>query len=161
MNWDINNKNKIQAHYQYSWQTSELMDLYSNTIHTGFRNFSKGYDDFVKFGNQNATLGYTLGYTLGGWTDRYFVSAMIGYSYAERYFSSQSILSQNYSVSEPVVLSDRNSLFTNVSADYYLKFMKTNVKIKGNFSQSNYQTFVPLFHQIMDTELNCVPDLQV
>lgn len=57
LNWDINNKNKIQAYYQYSWQTSELMDLYSNTIHAGFRNFTKGYDDFVKFGNQNATLG--------------------------------------------------------------------------------------------------------
>lgn len=92
---------------------------------------------------------------------------MIGYSYAERYFSSQSILSQNYSVSEPVVLSDRNSLFSNVSVDYYLKFVKTNVKIKGNFSQSSYQNYVnasdirSIVFQIMDTELNCVPDSQV
>lgn len=68
----------------------------------------------MKFANQNATLGYTL----GGWADRYLVSAMIGYSHADRYFSSQSILLQNYSVSELVVLSDRNSLFTHVSADY-------------------------------------------
>src|SRR5690606_31192760 len=72
----------------------------------------------------------------------YFISAMIGFSYAERYFSSQSILSQNYLVSEPVVLFDRNSLFSNVSVDYYLKFMKTNVKIKGNFSKSSYQNYV-------------------
>lgn len=138
LNWDINNKNKIQAYYRYSWQTSELIDLYSNTIHTGFRSFSKGYNDFVKFGNHNATLAYNY----GAWMDRFLFAIMIGYSQADKYFSSQSILTQNYSITEPVILRDRTSLFSNATVDYYLKFMKTNMKIKGNYSHSNYQNYV-------------------
>lgn len=64
--------------------------------------------------------------------------------YLKDFFTSTNFhfLFQNYSISEQIILSDKNSLFSNVSVDYYLKFMKTNMKIKENFSQSSYQNYV-------------------
>ena len=138
LNWEINSKNKLQASYNYNWQTSSLLDLYSNYIHSGFRNFSVGYNDFTKFANQNANLMYTF----GNWSDRFFMSAMTGYSFSDQYFSSRSILSQNYSVSEPVVLNNREMIYFNLNADYYFKKIKSNFKFTFGGNSSNYQNYV-------------------
>ncbi len=138
LNWEINAKNKLQASYSYNWQTSSLLDIYPNYIHSGFRNFSVGYKDFTQFANQNANLMYTF----GNWSDRFFMSAMTGYSFSDQYFSSRSILSQNYSVSEPVVLNNREMIYFNINADYYFKKIKSNFKFTFGGNTSNYQNFV-------------------
>ena len=138
LNWEINSKNKLQASYNYNWQTSSLADVYSNYIHSGFRNFSVGYNDFTKFANQNANLMYTF----GNWSDRFFMSAMTGYSFSDEYFSSRSILSQNYFVSEPVVLNNREMIYFNLNADYYFKKIKSNFKLTFGGNSSNYQNYV-------------------
>ena len=137
-NWELNGKNKIQAGYQYNWQTNDLLNMYSGTIHKGFRNFSTGYDDFTKFANHNAHIMYTL----GNWSDRFFLSAMAGYSFADEYFSSKSVLTQNYSVSEPVVLNNRTMAYYNLNADYYFKQIKSNLKLSIGGNSSHYQNYV-------------------
>lgn len=138
IDWEINHKNKLQASYSYNWRTSGLLNIYPNYIHSGFRNFSTGYDDFTKFANQNVNLMYSL----GNWSDRFFMSAMTGYSFSDQYFSSKSTLTQNYSVSEPVVLNNREMIFFNLNADYYLRKIKSNFKVTLGGSTSNYQNFV-------------------
>lgn len=81
-------------------------------------------------------------YSLGNWSDRFFMSAMTGYSFSDQYFSSKSTLTQNYSVSEPVVLNNREMIFFNLNADYYLRKIKSNFKVTLGGSTSNYQNFV-------------------
>lgn len=138
LNWEINTKNKVQVSYNYNWQTNSLLNMYPNYIHTGFRSFSVGYDDFTKFATQNANIMYTL----GNWSDRFFLSAMAGYSYADEYFSTKSILSQNYSVSEPIILNDRSMIFYNLNADYYFKQIKSNFKFTFGGNSSQFQNYV-------------------
>lgn len=137
-NWEINSKNKIQASYNYNWQTNNLLNMYPDHIHSGFRSFSKGYTDFTKFANHNANLMYTL----GNWSDRFFMSAMTGYSFAEEYFSTTSVLSQNYSVSEPIILKGRSMVYYNLNADYYFKQIKSNLKFTFGGNTSQYQNYV-------------------
>lgn len=137
-NWEINSKNKLQASYSYNWQTNSLLNMYPDYIHSGFRNFSVGYGDFTKFANQNANILYTL----GNWSDRFFMSAMGGYSYADEYFSTKSVLSQNYSVSEPIVLNNRSMIFYRLNADYYFKPIKSNFKFTFGGNSSQFQNYV-------------------
>ena len=138
LNWEINTKNKIQVSYNYNWQTNSLLNVYPNYIHTGFRSFSVGFDDFTKFASQNANLMYML----GNWSDRFFMSALVGYSYSDEYFSTKSILSQNYSVSKPIVLNDRSMVFYNLNADYYFKQIKSNFKFTFGGNSSQFQNYV-------------------
>ena len=138
LNWELNTKNKLQATYNYNWQASSLLDIYPNYIHSGFRSFSSGYTDFTKFANQNANLMYTF----GNWSDRFFMSAMTGYSFSDEYFSSRSVLAQNYSLSEPVVLNNREMVYYNFNADYYFKKIKSNFKFTFGGNSSKYQNYV-------------------
>src|SRR5690606_39776899 len=88
--------------------------------------------------NQNANILYTL----GNWSDRLFMSAMGGYSYADEYFSTKSVLSQNYSVSEPIVLNNRSMIFYSLNADYYFKPIKSNFKFTFGGNSSQFQNYV-------------------
>jgi len=137
-NWEINSKNKIQASYNYNWQTNSLMNMYPNYIHSGFRSFSSGYTDFTKFANHNANLMYTF----GNWSDRFFMSAMVGYSFANEYFSTKSILSQYYSISDPVILKDRSTKYFSFNTDYYFKQIKSNFKLVVGGNSSQFQNYV-------------------
>lgn len=137
-NWEINSKNKIQASYNYNWQTNSLMNMYPNYIHSGFRSFSSGYTDFTKFANHNANLIYTL----GNWSDRFFMSAMVGYSFANEYFSTKSILSQYYSISDPVILKARSTTYFSFNTDYYFKQIKSNFKLVVGGNSSQFQNYV-------------------
>jgi len=137
-NWDINRKNRINGTYGFNWQTNDFMNMNPNYIHTGFRSFSLGYADFTKFANHNANIGYAY----GNWSDRFIASAFIGYSYADKYFSSKSTLAQNYSLSEPIVLNDRDIQFYNITIDYYFKFIRTNLKLNFGGNASKFQNYV-------------------
>ena len=138
LNWEINAKNKIQTSYSYNWQTNSLLNMYSDYIHFGFRNFGTGYNDFTKFANHNANVMYTF----GNWSDRFFMSAMTGYAFSDEYFSTNSILSQNYSISTPVILNNRSMVFYNFNGDYYFKKIKSNFKFTFGGSDSQYQNYV-------------------
>lgn len=136
--WKINKKNMLRLDYKYTWRTSEVFDLQPNYIHTSFRNFSKGYEQFTRFGNQKATLLYTL----GNWTERYFLSAFVSYSYADKYFSNKSSITPNYSLSEYIILQNKNSWLANISTDYYLQKIRTNLKVNTSIYHSRYQNLV-------------------
>ena len=136
--WEINNKNKLQAGYNYNMKANNLLNMYPNYLHTGFRSFTTGYTNFVKFANHSSSFMYTF----GNWSDRFFMAAMAGYSFSEEYFSSRSVLAQNYTISTPIVLKDRSMIYYNLNTDYYFKAIKTNLKIVFGGSNSQYQNYV-------------------
>lgn len=138
VNWEVNSRNKLQAAYRYNRQTSPLTSLYPQYIHSGFRSFSAGYGNFTEFTTHNGSLNYSL----GNWSDRFFMSASTGYSFSERYFSTSTVMSQNYSVTIPVVLNNRSMVYYNLSTDYYFKHLKSNFKATLTGNRSKYQNYV-------------------
>ncbi len=138
LNWELNSKNKFQATYRYNQHTGQLTNMYPQYIHSGFRSFSTGYGNFTKFGVHNTSLSYSL----GNWSDRFFMSAVTGYSFSDAYFSTSTIMSQNYSVTLPVVLRNRNMIYYNLSTDYYFKYLKSNLKTIFSTNRSQYRNYV-------------------
>jgi len=138
LDWEINEKNKIIASYTYNTTNAEILDIYPNFIQTGFRSLSKGLDDF----NQLNSSNFVLNYTYGSWSDNFFANTFMVYSKNNDFYSTNSIIKQDYSTSEKIIIKDREFFSVTSNIDRYLKPIKSNLKLNVSFTKSNYKNIV-------------------
>lgn len=138
LDWKINDKNKILTSYSYNTTNAKILDVYSNYVQTGFRSFLKGTNDF----NQLNASNFLLNYTLGNWGDKFFANTFVMYSKNYDFFSTNSLISQNYTQSERIVIKDRDFLAISSSIDRYFKPIKSNLKLTLGLSQINFKNIV-------------------
>lgn len=136
--WDINKKNKIQTSYSFNTTNATLLDVSSNYIHTGFRSFEKGAGTF----NQLAASTAVLTYTYGSWGAKFFANTFILYRKNHDFFSSNTLVTPNYSQSEKIVIKDREYLNLSSNLDRFLKPISSNLKLTFGGSKSNYKNIV-------------------
>lgn len=138
VDWKINDKNKVLTSYSYTTTNSKVTDVYSGYVQTGFRSFSKGLEAFNQLNSSNAMLNYTY----GNWGDRFFANTFIIYSKNNDFYSTNSFIAQNYSQSEKIIIKDRDYLSISSNFDYYLKPIKSNLKIILGGSKTNFKNIV-------------------
>ena len=136
--WKINEHNKILTSYSYATTNSKVLDVYSGFVQTGFRSFSKGLEEF----NQINSSSVILNYTNGNWGDKFFANTFIIYSKNNDFYSTNSIIAQNYSQSEKIIIKDREFVSLSSNIDYYLKPMKSNLKFTLGGSKTNFKNVV-------------------
>jgi hypothetical protein len=125
LDWEINKKNKLVTTYSYNTTNASVLDIYSGFVQTGFRSFSKGLDEFNQLNSSSAILNYTF----GNWGDRFFANTFMMYLKSNDFYSTNSVIAQNYSQSEKIILKDREFLSISTTIDYYFKTIKSNLKI--------------------------------
>lgn len=138
LDWKINDKNKILTSYSYNTTNAKILDVYSNYVQTGFRSFLKGTNDF----NQLNASNFLLNYTLGNWGDKFFANTFVMYSKNYDFFSTNSLISQNFTQAERIVIKDRDFLAISSSIDRYFKPIKSNLKLTLGLSQINFKNIV-------------------
>ena len=138
LDWKINDKNKILTSYTYNTTNTGVLDVYSGFVQTGCRSFSKGLEEF----NQLNSLSAILNYTYGSWGDKFFANTFILYSKNNDFFSTNSIIAQNYSQSEKIIIKDREFLSISSSIDRYFKTIKSNLKINLGATKTNFKNIV-------------------
>lgn len=138
LDWEINRKNKILTSYSYNTTNATVLDVYSGFIQTGFRSFSKGIEEFNQLNASNAILNYTY----GNWGDKFFANTYISYSKKNDFYSTNSIIAQNYSLSEKIIIKDKEFLSLSSSMDRYFKPIKTNLKINLGGTKTNFKNIV-------------------
>jgi hypothetical protein len=138
LDWKINDKNKILTSYSYNTTNAEVLDVYSGFVQTGFRSFSKGLEEFNQLNSSSAILNYTY----GSWGDKFFANTFILYSKNNDFFSTNSIIAQNYSQSEKIIIKDREFLSISSSIDRYFKPIKSNLKINLGATKTNFKNIV-------------------
>lgn len=138
LDWQINERNKIVTSYTYNTTNSKVLDLYSGYVQTGFRSFSKGLEEF----NQLNSLSAVLNYTYGSWGEKFFANSFVVYSKNNDFYSTNSIIAQNYSQSEKIIIKDREFLSISSSLDYYFKPIKSNLKINLGATKTNFKNIV-------------------
>lgn len=138
LDWKINDKNKILTSYSYNTTNTVVLDVYSGFVQTGFRSFSKGLEEFNQLNSSSAILNYTY----GSWGDKFFANTFILYSKNNDFFSTNSIIAQNFSQSEKIIIKDRESLSISSSIDRYFKPIKSNLKINLGATKTNFKNIV-------------------
>ena len=138
LDWEVNDKNKLLLSYTYNTTNSRVIDIYDNFVLTNFRSFNKGTNSF----NQLTSSNITFNYQLGDWSDKFFANTSIVYNNYFDYFSSNSIITQNYTQSERILIKSRNvfTIFSDVNR--YLKAISSNLKLDVNYTKSNYENQV-------------------
>ncbi len=138
LDWKINDKNKITSSYSYNTTNAKILDVYNDYVLTGFRSFSKGTGTF----NQLNASTLLLNYQLGNWSDRFFTNTFVFYNKNFDFFSSNTLINQNFRQSEKIVIKDRELLSVSSKFDYYFKKISSNLKLDVGFSKSNYKNVI-------------------
>jgi hypothetical protein len=138
LRWQPNDKHQLVANYSYSTSNAGFLDVYDSWVLRGFRSFTRGTGDFNQL---NASTGL-LNYQYGGWTDNFLISTTIFYSKSFDFFSYRSLLSQNYSLSQKALFSNRELLSVSSNVDRYIPFISSNLKLSWNYSLTSYQNIV-------------------
>ncbi len=138
INWEIDKKNKITTSYTYKSTNAQVLDVYPSYVQTNFRSFSKG---LTKLNQLNGSTGL-LSYTYGNWKDELLASAIVMYTQNNDFYSTNSVITQNYSQSENIILKDRETMSLFLNFDYFLNLIKSNVKINLSLIKNNSKNIV-------------------
>jgi len=136
--WKINEKNKITSSYSYNNTNAKVLDVFSDFVLTGFRSFSKGISSF----NQLEASSIIFNYQLGNWSDRFFANTFIIYSKSHNFFSTNSLIKQNFTQSEKILIKDRGFISVNSKLDYYFKVISSNLKLDLGYTNSQFKNIV-------------------
>jgi hypothetical protein len=137
-NWEMNKKNKVSTSLSINKTNASILDVYNGYIQTGIRSFSKGTGDFSQLDASSAFLSYTY----GSWSDKFFANSFFTYTKNYDFFSSNTSVVQNYSLSEKIIIKDREILIFSNTIDRYIKLMSSNIKFSFGGSKSNYKNIV-------------------
>jgi len=137
-NWEINDENKINTSYSYNTTNAKILDIYDNYVLTGFRSFSKGTGDF----DQLNTSSVIFNYQLGNWGNKFFANTFLIYNRNHDFYTTNSVITQNYSQSNKILIKDKEFLNISSNVDRYFKSISSNLKLKIGLSKSNYKNIV-------------------
>lgn len=143
MDWELNDKNKLVASYSYNKTNLQAIDMYEGYVMSGLRNFNKGSKSFQPLTASQVFVNYTL----GNWNERFLINSFLVYTKNHDFLSSSTSVAQNHVLTEKVLIKDRWFVSLNTSADYYLKFMASNIKANFGYQESNYKNIVNSFMQ--------------
>lgn len=136
--WEINESNKLTGNYNINRTNAQILDVYPEFVQTGFRSFNRGTGGF----DQLDASSLIFNYQLGKWTDRFFANTFIMYTKNHDFFSTNSFIEQNYTLTERILIENRAFFTVNTTLDYYFKKLATNLKVKLGYSNSNFKNIV-------------------
>lgn len=138
IDYKINNNNRIRTSYAHNRTNATVLNVFNDFVLTGFRNFNSGTGGF----NQLDASAFLLSYQLGNWSDRFFANTTFSYTKNHDFFSTNTIINQNFTQQEAIIIKDREAFDTKASFDYFLKKLSSNIKVNLGFTQSEFKNVV-------------------
>ena len=133
--WKINEKNNIKTIYTYQTTNATIKDVLYNFINTGFKEFEKGTGEL----NQLNASKILLQYSLGNWSDKFFAQVNLMYIKDFDFFSTNSIITQNYTQLQKLLVKDKQSLNYSSTIDRYINKISNNINIHFLGTSSTYK----------------------
>ena len=146
LNWEINKSNEIDTSVSITTNNADVLSTSNNFSLTGFRFFSKGTGDF----NQLNAFNYSFNYKVGDFSSRFFSGLSLNYIKNNDFFSTNTSYDPNFSLSEKILIKDREFLNAAAYSNFYFRKLKSTLKLSLGYSKSNFQ------NNINDTGLRLV-----
>ncbi|MBT8185102.1 MAG: carboxypeptidase-like regulatory domain-containing protein [Eudoraea sp.] len=138
LEWSPNDSNTFRTGYSYNTTNATAVQAYDNYLITGYRTFFRGTGSFDQINASRLLFTYQL----GNWSDKFFTVANILYIKNHDFFSRNSIVNQNFNLSEQIRIDDRELLSISSNLDYFLQPISSNIKIDLGLSTINYKNIV-------------------
>jgi CarboxypepD_reg-like domain len=138
INYEINKNNKITTSYSYNTTNAKILDIYSDYVLTSYRNFDKGVASL----NQLNASTLFFNYSLGNWGSKFFANFSTAYNKDHDFYSSNVTVAPNYSQTEKIIIKNRDMVSVSANADYFFKYISSNLKLTTSYSKSNYKNIV-------------------
>lgn len=138
LNWKITKNQKLLTQYSFVKSPLTLPDIHPNYILSNYRTFDRGVGNLGYLSQSNIFVNYTL----GNWGDRFFASFFGGFTRRDDYISTNSIITPEFDRIQKRILKDQELVNINSSLDYFIEALSSNLKLKGGFSQSNFENIV-------------------
>ncbi|CAA0169351.1 TonB-dependent receptor [Tenacibaculum maritimum] len=139
--WRINEENKLSFSYSYNKTNASLLEVYPNYYLKNFRTFSRGINDF----NQLNEYSINLDYELGNWGNNSFANFSVFYKKENDFFTTNSIIRQNYVLSDKIFVKNKGILGANLRFDTFFTKIKSNLRLELRGYKSNYKNKVNSF----------------
>ena len=131
-------KHEFRVKLQYDNQSLNFVDQYDNYLYKGNRNFeSKFSSNYIL-----PTLSSSINYDYGKSYDFFNFGLESRYKFSSKYVTEKVIVSQDYKLSNAIILNDRNEILTTSYVSYL--FDKVNHYLKFNFmhNYSSYKNYI-------------------
>lgn len=138
INWDLNADNSLNISYSLNNTNADILGVYSNYVLTGYRSFDKSMSDFEQLQASTALLLYQF----GNWSDRFFANASITYIKNHDFFSTNTVVRQEYTQTQKLLIKNREMISANGQLNYFFNALLLNLKIKLGYSESDYKNIV-------------------
>ncbi|CAM1352077.1 carboxypeptidase-like regulatory domain-containing protein [Tenacibaculum insulae] len=127
-------KHEFNYQINVNQSTSSLSNLNEAPIPSNYRNFSTGLS------NNKLQRDYStrLNYIYGNWNDKFTGGFNIKYTFGDRYLSFNSVLSNEITTIENIILKGRKDFRANIYIDRYLSFLATNLKVKTSYLNTTF-----------------------
>lgn len=130
--WDVKPTHAFSGSYMVYFRNTSFVEVNDTYLLKSSRSFSKGLGAFRLTDSQMANLGYSIRHYL----NRYRFSLNLNYSKQSNVLSSRSLLDQNSSLSESVLIKGGDTYGVNFSSNFYFRKLKSNVKVESSYSVS-------------------------
>ncbi len=138
LGYEINRKNKLGFGISHNTTNAGILDVYDNYVLTSYRSFARGTGDF----NQLESGSVNLSYTLGNWTDQFLANVFATYTRNHDFFSTNSLIQQQFSQTDKILIEDRATYLINTNLDYYINKLTSNFKVKANYTQTEFKNII-------------------
>jgi hypothetical protein len=136
--WKVLEKQKLRASYSFNTTNAKVLDVYEGYIQTSYRTLNKGLGDFQQLNSSS----FTGSYSYGSWSDSFFAMLNAMYIKNHDFFSTNSYIFERFSISEKVMIHDRNMFFINGQADRFINLVSSNLKLIYGFNKTNFKNIV-------------------
>ena len=130
--WDITGTHRFTADYSYNHTNTDVLEVNDSFLLQSSRGFAKGLGSFNLLESQSAAVNYSIRHYL----NRFRFSVGLHYNKANNIISSRSLVAQNSTLSESILLKGGDNYRVNFTSNFYLKKLKSNIRFEINASQN-------------------------
>ncbi len=135
--WGINKINKVSLSYN---STNSAIPFYHTINHyylSSHNSITKGLGQFDYIGKQT----FTLNYSLGNWSTRLFFNSMLLYYFQPKSIAQNMLIDQFLICKSDTLGEDNRYIMVNSEINYFVKALRTNIKLTHNSSYQSYTSF--------------------
>lgn len=134
--WPINKKNRLIGSVSFSNDNPGTSNIVGNYLLRDFNNFSRGNTSSLE---QLQSFTALTKYTLGNILSPFYAHTTLIYQNNFEYYTTASQQTAQFIITDQFRAQGRDFLKSKTEANFFIGFLSTNLKLKGEYVQRNYE----------------------